>query len=580
MWGDHIHLNMSVTGNRKGISFLSLPIVLSLCFVTAVALGLYALVFFRALLVNDKGANLATTAVKGAHTLDRVLFERYEDIKVFAGDRTLLEGEREAKVNRLRQYQDLYGYYSWIGTTDATGRITAETDPGAQLLEDRSRTTELFQSVKASRRVHVEVATESTGTGPAVAFSAPLDDPRGEFRGIVTSRMPLEHFRAILEEEGEGQEQKDAIDWILLDRNGVMLLQKSPLGGMVPSAANTQAVSFKRAAKGREKSGFVEERHEAQGNSVVTGFARTAGYRDFPGIGWVVLVQMDRANAYAPINKLVWMVGLIGLLVVAPLTGFGMYSSRKLARERQDLLKARQELEHSIAELARSNSDLQQFAYVASHDLQEPLRMVASYTQLLAKRYKGKLDQDADEFITFAVNGANRMQALIQDLLAFSRVDTQGQQFEPTSVETLLGYALENLKGGIEESRAVITHDALPTVLADERQILHVLQNLLSNAIKFRGQRPPVVHISAEKREHEWLFSVRDNGIGIDPQYAERIFVIFQRLHTSAEYPGTGIGLSLCKKIVERHGGRIWMESQPGQGATFYFTLPAREVHP
>ena len=204
--------------------------------------------------------------------------------------------------------------------------------------------------------------------------------------------------------------------------------------------------------------------------------------------------------------------------------------------------------------------------------------MVASYTQLLAKRYKGKLDNDADEFIAFAVNGANRMQALIQDLLAFSRVDTQGQHFEATSVETLLGYALDNLKGGIEESGAVVTHDPLPTVMADERQLLHLLQNLLSNAIKFRGQDPPLVHISAERRDNQWQFSVRDNGIGIDPQYAERIFVIFQRLHTNAEYPGTGIGLSLCKKIVERHGGRIWMESQLGQGATFYFTLPVRDM--
>ena len=204
--------------------------------------------------------------------------------------------------------------------------------------------------------------------------------------------------------------------------------------------------------------------------------------------------------------------------------------------------------------------------------------MVASYTQLLAKRYKGKLDEDADEFIAYAVNGANRMQALIQDLLAVSRFDRQGQRFEPTSVEALVGYALDNLKGAIEESGAVITHDPLPMVMADERQFLHVLQNLLSNAIKFRGSGPPRAHVSAERRGGEWLFSVRDNGIGIDPQYAERIFVIFQRLHTNAEYPGTGIGLSLCKKIVERHGGRMWMESQLGHGATFYFTVPARDL--
>jgi signal transduction histidine kinase len=507
-----------------------------------------------------------------------VLFERYEDIRVFATDRTLLEGNEAEKTRRLRQYQQLYGYYSWIGITDAAGHMTAATESIGQSPADTSRPLASFETVKQTRRVHLEVVLGSGETGPEVIFSAPLDDLGRDFRGAVISRMPLEHFRTILDEEGEVQEEKDAIDWILLDREGVVLLQKSQPIGVAPSLSRAQSVSFKRAAEGLERNGFVEELREQDGNPVVTGFARTSGYRDFSGFGWVVLVQLDRASAYAPINKLVWMVGLIGLLVVAPLTGFGVFASRKLVRERQDLLLARQKLEQSLAELARSNSDLQQFAYVASHDLQEPLRMVASYTQLLAKRYKGKLDKDADEFIAFAVNGANRMQALIQDLLAFSRVDTQGQHFEPTSVETLLGYALDNLKGGIEESGAVVTHDPLPTVMADERQLLHLLQNLLSNAIKFRGQDPPLVHISAEKRDDEWQFSVRDNGIGIDPQYAERIFVIFQRLHTNAEYPGTGIGLSLCKKIVERHGGRIWMESQLGQGATFYFTLPGRDV--
>jgi len=572
-----VNTNLPARTHRRGVPSISVPVVLVLCFVTAVALDLYALVFLRALLVNDKGADLASTAVKGAHTLDRVLFERYEDIRVFATDRTLLEGEEPEKTRRLRQYQQLYGYYSWIGTTDAAGHMTATTESIGHSSAGRSRPLASFETVKQTRRVHLEVASGSDETGPEVIFSAPLDDPGGEFRGAVISRMPLEQFRAIFDEEREVQEEKDAIDWILLDREGVILLQKSQPSG-VPPSLRAQSVSFQRAAEGPERNGFVEELREHDGNPVVTGFARTRGYRDFSGFGWVVLVHLDRASAYAPINKLVWMVGLIGLLVVAPLTGFGVFASRKLVRERQDLLLARQKLEKSLAELARSNSDLQQFAYVASHDLQEPLRMVASYTQLLAKRYKGKLDKDADEFIAFAVNGANRMQALIQDLLAFSRVDTQGQHFEPTSIEMLLGYALDNLKGGIEESGAVVTHDPLPTVMADERQVLHLLQNLLSNALKFRKQDPPLVHISAEKRDREWLFSVRDNGIGIDPQYAERIFVIFQRLHTNAEYPGTGIGLSLCKKIVERHGGRIWMESQLGQGATFFFTLPVRDM--
>ena len=568
---------MSGIMNRRGVSAVSVPIVFALCFVTAAALGLYALVFLRALLVNDKGADLARTAAKSAHTLDRLLFERYEDIKVFATDRTLLEGKQDEKTQRLRQYKDLYGYYTWIGIADANGRITAASEPVTAPPSGELAPSPVFETVKQARRVGVEVTRGSAELGnvPAVVFSAPLDDARGEFRGAVISHMPLEHFRTILDQEGEREEERGAIDWILLGADGLMLLQKNQ---STPPLSYVQSDSFKRAAEGHERSGFMEEHHDRDGTPVVTGFARTAGYRDFAGFGWTVLIQVDRAHAYAPINKLVWRVGLTGLLIVAPLTGFGMYAARKLARERQDLLRARQALEKSVAELARSNSDLQQFAYVASHDLQEPLRMVASYTQLLAKRYKGKLDQDADEFIAFAVNGASRMQALIQDLLAFSRVDRQSQHFEPTSAETLLGYALDNLKGAIEESKAVVTHDPLPTVMADERQLLHVLQNLLSNAIKFKGPQIPRIHLSAERREKEWVFSLRDNGIGIDPQYSERIFVLFQRLHTNAEYPGTGIGLALCKKIVERHGGRIWMESQLGQGTIFYFTLPVRDV--
>jgi PAS domain S-box-containing protein len=232
------------------------------------------------------------------------------------------------------------------------------------------------------------------------------------------------------------------------------------------------------------------------------------------------------------------------------------------------------QLEAANQELAYSNTELQQFAYVASHDLQEPLRMVASYTQLLARRYRGKLDSDADEFISYAVDGANRMQRLINDLLSYSRLGTQGKPLELTGSESALAQALANLQLAIAENEAVVSHDPLPTVWADETQLVQLFQNLVGNAIKFRSTQPPRIHISAEQKEREWLFSVSDNGIGIEPEYAERIFVIFQRLHSQAEYSGTGIGLAFCKRIVERHGGRIWMESQPGQGATFYFTLP------
>ncbi|MEK9140285.1 MAG: ATP-binding protein [Nitrospirota bacterium] len=249
----------------------------------------------------------------------------------------------------------------------------------------------------------------------------------------------------------------------------------------------------------------------------------------------------------------------------------------QLVGEHRELEQMKHELEKTVAELKRSNAELEQFAYVASHDLQEPLRMVASYTQLLAKRYHGKLDADADEFIGYAVDGATRMQRLIKDLLAYSRVTTQGQGFERVDCDVLLKEVLSNLRLAVEESRAVVTQGALPMVMADGAQLGQLLQNVIGNAIKFRSEEAPWVHVSAERRNDEWLFSVRDNGIGIDPQYAERIFVLFQRLHNRAEYPGTGMGLAICKKIVERHGGRMWVKSELGKGATFYFTLPVLE---
>jgi len=252
----------------------------------------------------------------------------------------------------------------------------------------------------------------------------------------------------------------------------------------------------------------------------------------------------------------------------------GMPAVSVVVRDISQRKEAEAKLAQTMQDLARSNAELEQFAYVASHDLQEPLRMVTSFVQLLARRYQGQLDADADEYISFAVDGATRMQNLINDLLTYSRVGKSGRSFEVTDCEAVFRYAIDNLQLAMDESAALVTHDPLPTISADSAQIAQLLQNLIGNAIKFRDEAQPRVHVSAQRQGPEWVFSVRDNGIGIDPEFKERIFLIFQRLHGRAEYPGTGIGLAVCKRIAERHGGRIWVDSEPGGGSTFSFTIP------
>ena len=296
------------------------------------------------------------------------------------------------------------------------------------------------------------------------------------------------------------------------------------------------------------------------------------------------LVQIDRDGRtsfaiVAPLrvreaNGLVAVIGgpftpVFGQDEVERLGGYGVDVGAALER-----VELNRQLARRAFELERSNEALQEFAYIASHDLQEPLRMVASYLQLLRARYGGKLDGDADEFIDYSVDGARRMQALINDLLEYSRVGTKTAPMRPVELTDVLETAEMNLRATIEESGATVVIGTMPRVVADSRQLVQLAQNLVGNAIKFHGDAPPEVRVEAHRHKGEWEITVQDNGIGIEPRHAERIFLIFRRLHAANEYPGTGIGLAICRKIVERHGGRIWVEPNAEQGSTFHFTLP------
>jgi signal transduction histidine kinase len=306
---------------------------------------------------------------------------------------------------------------------------------------------------------------------------------------------------------------------------------------------------------------------------------------DFPVVQAYVLGAVDYLEK--PIVPVILRAKVMGFVELFRKTEQIKRQAGQLAQRTAELEAANWELKKEIAErkrmekalrraatdLTRSNRELQQFAYVASHDLKEPLRKVKIYLQMLEQRYRGRLDGKADQYIGYAVDGAERMQALVNDLLAFARVGSQGQPFEPTDCGAAFDQAVNNLEVAVRESGAVIARGDFPMLRADASQLVQMFQNLLANALKFRGDHVPSVRAEARRAGGEWVFSVRDNGIGLDPQFAERIFLIFERLHGKERYPGTGIGLAICKKIVERHGGRIWVESAPGAGATFFFSI-------
>jgi signal transduction histidine kinase len=448
-------------------------------------------------------------------------------------------------------------------------------------------------------------------------LTAPATDFNGVFIGVIAFELDMKLVYTILQDvTGLG----DTGEVLVGKKAGNHVIYLNPLRHDA-QAALKRTISFndkaggpiQEAVQGRQGAGQLLD---YRGKQVI------AAWRYIPSMDWGMVAKIDTEEAFADVTKLRNLALLISVIIFilsgilafsiahsiseplnklsqgAAIIGSGNLDYNLEIRQKdeigqlarafnkmgQDLKKitaSRDELDREITErkkaeeeLTRSNRDLEQFAYVASHDLQEPLRIVTSYVQLLQKRYKGRLDETADKFIAFAVDASKRMHDLINDLLEFSRIGTQGKAFERIDCNATLQQAVKNLAISIQDTGAEVTHDPLPMVMADNQQLIQLFQNLINNAIKFRGQEKPRIHVAAEKRTSDWLFVVRDNGIGIAPEFLERIFIIFQRLHGREKYPGTGIGLAICKRIVEHHGGCICAESEPGKGAQFYFTIP------
>jgi signal transduction histidine kinase len=545
-------------------------------------------------------------------------FPEYSAKRVDASESNALDTELRT---HLMNYQELFEFKDLILISlngDIVFSLSNEADCGVNLITGPYKNSELAEIFKGTLRTPRTIISDfkfrkyPPSLEPSILMLTPVFRNQ-DIIGAVAFKIDTQ---AIYKLTSNYEALGKTGEILLCLRTGNELTFANPLRHDAQAAFKKKVAMGSPIALPAQKS--LQE---------INGFGESTDYRDkkvlavwryLPAPRWGMVVKIDSQEAYAPVFTVRNWSLLVGILV----TGMGMlaalFVSRSISRPIQMLQRgveivgsgnldyqvgissedeigrlsrafdamtenlknitaSRDELNQIARELERSNQELQQFAYVASHDLQEPLRMVAGFTRLLERRYKDKLDQDAREFINFAVDGAVRMQKLIDDLLTYSRVGAPHIPFEPVDCNRLLNQAITNLRVAIEENHALITSSDLPTVTCNGSQMIQLFQNLISNAIKFRGAEIPRIRIAAEYRDGEWLFSFRDNGIGIDPQYKDRIFQIFQRLHSRDEYDGTGIGLALCMKIVELHKGKIWMESEEGKGATFYFTLPDRE---
>ena len=531
-----------------------------------------------------------------------------------------------ALSNSLREefvnfYENKYGYQTFVElfATNKYGANVAQTGKTSDYRQDDEK---WWQIAREERYYVSDIEYDESTATFAIPIGVRVDDEEGDFIGVMKAVIA---FRGIIKEAEIGTKKYETTGIKIITKDGKLIYRTTAFKFL----EDVSDKSYFKQIKG--ESGFFIAKKG--GKERLYSYVLSKGYRDFEGLGWILVVGHDvqeilkpafqLRNRMAAASLILIIIGIIIAFFMArsitkPIaelskdveiigkgdlehrvevktrdeigelsTTFNQMTEnlRKISASRDELNKeigerkqAEEALKQTMAELKRSNEDLEQFAYVASHDLQEPLRMVSSYTQLLEQRYKDKLDADANDFIAYAVDGAKRMQMLIQDLLAYSRVGTRGKSFEATDCNSVLGQARVNLSMALEETGAVVTNDELPTIMVDETQLIQVFQNLIGNAIRFRSEEPLHVHILAEQKRNEWVFSVRDNGVGIDPEYHERIFIIFQRLQGKTEDAGTGIGLALCKKIVQRHGGRIWVESELGKGATFFFTLQGKRI--
>jgi signal transduction histidine kinase len=527
-------------------------------------------------------------------------------------------------------YRERYGYMV-VGEVFVTNKYGANVAQSGRTTDYRQDDESWWHGAREEGVIVEDVEYDQSAGVYSTDIAIPIEDDDGEFVGVLKVVLNIQEAINIIREAQSRyiDEPRQARVYRLLSADKKLIYSTEEFtlfedgSYLLPGDVDSPVPVYDTGT-------FVRE--DPEKGAMLCAYARSSGHREFEGLGWILLLEHDMRSRLAPAAELrerIWMtsllVAVLGIAIGGAISvslskrierlrkgteiiGGGdldhkvgtaardeigelsrafddmterfkstTISRDRLAEEVERREQVEEQLRETMAELKRSNEELEQFAYVASHDLQQPLRLVTSYVELLAKRYRGELDTDADEFIGFALDSAQRMQGLIKDLLAYSRVETVGKAFADTSCEEALDRALMNLRPVIEETSAQVTHDPLPSVVGDELQLVQLFQNLVGNAIKFRGEEVPKVHVGAQRRNGGWLFSVEDNGIGMNPKHAERIFLVFQRLHTRAEYKGTGIGLAICKKIVEHHGGRIWVESKHGQGSTFYFTLPGEE---